>query len=254
LAFSMAVTSEDSLAPFALSDGYDTDDSAESERRHRGSWLFRLRSRLTRMRFQRRQARAVSEYEVLIRDGDDLVGSSVLPLSDPRLRPRLPKLLIIFLLLLSMGGILCVFFLVPRGVTIGEPTISVIQFTVDAANQSFTLVVNVTIPFKNPNYVSVDISGDVQMRYYNVNAGVNNINETISKRHTTNKTVRLDSSNLTLKYISTVVQHCFAFPRQEVFFISGEFKAKYLLQTQHLSFDTYRYISCPVGNDAASSE
>lgn len=78
------------------------------------------------------------------------------------------------------------FFLVPRGVTISEPTIEVIEFTVDAANQSFTLVVNVTVPFENPNYVSADISGDVYMNYYNTNAGANNINETIAKRHTTN--------------------------------------------------------------------
>jgi len=244
----MAVTSEESLAPFALSDGYDTDDSVELERNPWGSWFERLRLRLTRLRFQRRFRNAVSEYEVLIRDGDEIVGSNVLPLSDPRLRPRLPKLIII-LLLLSLGGILCVFFLVSRGITLKEPTISVIEFTVDSVNQSFTLVVNVTLPFHNPNYVSADISGDIQMRYYNAYAGVSNINETISKRHTTNITTKLDSSQLTIKYISTVIQHCFAFPRQEVFFIAGEFKAKYLLSTTHLSVDTYRYIDCPVGHD-----
>ena len=38
------------------------------------------------------------------------------------------------------------------------------------------------------------------------------------------KTVVLDTTHLTLKYISAVIQHCYQFPYQEVFFINGTFK------------------------------
>ena len=38
------------------------------------------------------------------------------------------------------------------------------------------------------------------------------------------KTVVLDSTRLTFKYISAVITHCYQFPYQEVFFINGTFK------------------------------
>eukprot|EP00210_Caulerpa_lentillifera_P004758 g4542.t1 len=148
--------------------------------------------------------------------------------------------------LLSLGGILCVFFLVPRGVTLVDPSLDVVKFTLNTTHQSYNLVVNAYLPFHNPNYVGVDISGNVQVTYYQAVAGINNKNFTIPKRATTNVTITIDASNVPMKYISTVLQHCFSFPYQLVFFIDGTFKAKYLLQSQNLSVDAYKYIYCPV--------
>jgi len=85
-----------------------------------------------------------------------------------------------------LGGILCVFFLVPRGVTLVDPRLDVVDFTLNTTNQSYNLLVNIYLPFHNPNYVGVDISGSVQVTYYQASAGINNMNITIAKRATTN--------------------------------------------------------------------
>lgn len=77
----MAVVSEGSLTPYLLPDDFTDDSSFESERDTRARWWDRWRLALTRMRLRRRLRSTVSEYEVLIRGGDDLVGSNVLPLS-----------------------------------------------------------------------------------------------------------------------------------------------------------------------------
>jgi len=71
-------------------------------------------------------------------------------------------------------------------VTLVDPQLDVVQFTLNTKNQSYNLVVNAYLPFHNPNYVGVDISGNVQVTYYQANAGVNNKNFTIPKRATTN--------------------------------------------------------------------
>lgn len=70
--------------------------------------------------------------------------------------------------------------------TLVDPSLDLVDFTLSAENQSYSLVVDVFLPFHNPNYVGVDISGNVQMTYYNATAGVNNKNFTIPKRATTN--------------------------------------------------------------------
>ena len=90
-----------------------------------------------------------------------------------------------FLVLLSFGGILCAFFLVPRGISLLDTPINVDRFEIDGTNQSFVMAVSFVVPFKNPNYVSVDVTGQVNMTYYGRTAATKDINMTLSRLDTT---------------------------------------------------------------------
>ena len=90
-----------------------------------------------------------------------------------------------FLVLLSFGGILCAFFLVPRGISLLDSKIEDDRFEIDGTNQSFALTVSFVIPFKNPNYVSVDVTGQVNMTYYGFTAATQDINITLPRHDTT---------------------------------------------------------------------
>eukprot|EP00210_Caulerpa_lentillifera_P002596 g2487.t1 len=252
----MSISDDSSISPFVLRDG-DYSDVSEERNRNReirkqiAKWF---RSFFLRFCFCKVGTRGQSDYNVLMRRGGNLAGSNSVPLPDPRLKPRIPKLLIAFLVLLSLGGILCVYFLVPRGVTLDDPRLEVVEFYLNTPNQSYNLVLNIHLPFYNPNYVGVDISGSVQVTYYQAIAGNTSKNLTIAKRETTNVSVAVNASYVPMEYIPTLLQHCFSFPYQLVFFVDGSFKAKYLLQSQSLSLDTYKYITCPMDGYGFSTE
>jgi len=195
------VMSEGVSTPFAPSDANSTHGSNfEPMRVPRQNLCERVRRAFSVCFGHPRVDSIQSDYTVLLLDGENLVGSNLLPLSgtrlcflnlmdcsiDPRLRPRLPKLLILILILLSVGGISCVFFLVPRGVSIGEPLITSEDFSINYTTQSVALCLEVHLPIKNPNYVSVDITGEISMKYYDQAVGFWNTTDSVAKLHTAN--------------------------------------------------------------------
>lgn len=182
-----------------------------------------------------------SDYEVLIH------GHESMRLSDPRLRPRFPTWLVLTLVLLFLAGLLCVYFLVPRGVGFGSAQVNVDVINLNRTLSSYQLVVKVELPIYNNNYVDAYLSGNVTMLFYKAQAGSSVINGTRIPRRKKNEiiTATVNASFVPFKYIETVLDHCITFPHQLVFFVDGTFEGRYLGQKQIFSLDTYTFIQCP---------
>lgn len=195
----------------------------------------------------RRRPVEESEYEVLIHGGSQFFGADRIRLSDPRLRPRIPIWLVLMLVLLFLAGVLCVFFLVPRGMGFGSTQINVGVISVNKTLFSYKLIVKVDLPISNYNYVDAYLSGNITMLFYKAKAGVTKVNKTRIPKRTKNKviTATVDASFVPYQYIETVLDHCIIFPHELVFFVDGSFEGQYLGQRQTLSLDTYTFVQCP---------
>lgn len=188
-----------------------------------------------------------SDYEVLIHGGSQRFGSNTIRLSDPRLRPRFPVWVILALVLLFLTGILCVFFLIPRGIGIRSAEFDVQTIYVNKTVSTYKLTVKIKLPVYNANYVDAYLSGNVTMRFYKVVAGSTGIPRVRIPRRTKRQeiTANVDASFIPYKYIAAVMNNCFFFPYELVFFLDGQFEGRYLGQKQNLTLDTYIFVECP---------
>ncbi|GMH35753.1 hypothetical protein BSKO_03621 [Bryopsis sp. KO-2023] len=197
--------------------------------------------------FFRRRARepsAVSGYQVIIRNGVDFFGTDTVSLSDPRLKPKIPKCFIALLVLICLGAILSVFFLVPRGVVVDQVNIS--KDIMTRTLSTYTLVVDVGIPISNRNYLPVVVSGNVTMYYYQQMAGSSLVPKTtVGVRAEEQVDVSVDASFVPMEYIAVVLRHCSYFPYELVFFLEGHLQLETLFETRMVELDTYSFIRCP---------
>lgn len=198
-------------------------------------------------RVSRPQPPPVSDYEVLIHGGTQRFGTNTIRLSDPRLKPRLPIWLVLSLVLLFVAVILCVFFLVPRGMGFGTAKFNVTTIYLKKTQNTYTLIMDVHIIIYNNNYVDAFLSGNVTMRFYKVIAGSSAVGRTRIARRARSQEINVvvDASNVPFNYITTVLENCDVFPHELVFFLEGQFEGHYLGQRQNLTLDTYTFVNCP---------
>lgn len=79
--------------------------------------------------------------------------------------------------LFSVGAVLGVFLLVPRGVQVG-----IVEIKNDITTQTlstYSLVANVGIPVTNDNYLPLHVSGNLSMYYYQELAGTSPVLERV---------------------------------------------------------------------------
>lgn len=150
-------------------------------------------------------------------------------------------------MLLFLTGILCVFFLIPRGIGIRPAELDVQTIYVNKTVSTYKLTFKIKLPVYNANYVDAYMSGNVTMRFYKVVAGSQLIPTVRIPRRTKRQeiTANVDASFVPYKYIATVLNNCFEFPYELVFFMDGQFEGHYLGQKQSLTLDTYIFVECP---------
>lgn len=189
----------------------------------------------------------VSDYEVLIHGGTQRFGTNTIRLSDPRLRPRLPVWLVLSLVMLFVAVILCVFFLVPRGMGFGAAKFNVTTIYLHKTLNTYRLIMDVHLIIYNNNYVDAFLTGNVTMRFYKVNAGNSTVERVRIARRARGQEINVvvDASFVPFKYIATVMDNCGVFPHELVFFLDGQFEGHYFGQKQSLTLDTYTFVDCP---------
>lgn len=78
-------------------------------------------------------------------------------------------------ILISLGIVLGVFLLVPRGVQIGSVEIK--NDITTRTMSTYSLVANIAIPVSNENYLPLHVSGNLSMYYYQELAGTSLVME-----------------------------------------------------------------------------
>lgn len=172
---------------------------------------------------------------------------TLIPLNDSRLKPRRTALLVILLLVFALSAATATFFLVPRGVTLGEIMVHSERMAWNISGGSYALNLKAQIPIYNPNYLAVRVDGTMSMFFYDIEAGTKILNSTKipprSNPHMLDAVV--DASNLPTEYVLTILTQCSSFPRKLIFFLRGNFSIRYLTQTTLMSpTDTYFIIDC----------
>lgn len=64
-----------------------------------------------------------------------------------------------------------VFVLVPRGVSVGEITVTTERMSWNTSKASYQLRMLVSLPVNNPNYLKATIQGDLKVLFYSTVAG-----------------------------------------------------------------------------------
>eukprot|EP00803_Ostreobium_quekettii_P008497 evm.model.scf_889EXC.5 EVM.evm.TU.scf_889EXC.5 scf_889EXC:33857-38088(-) len=167
---------------------------------------------------------------------------------DPRLRPRNPAWIILSLALSFVGGMLVVFFLVPRGMGIVSSGFNVTTIYLNQSDAYYKLVVKVEVPIFNDNYMDAHLSGDVTMRFYDSLAGHSFIPSTRIHKRTKGQVVTtvVDASFVPYQYISRVLNSCSMYPDDLVLFVEGRFEIHRPGHGRNLTLDTYTVLECPI--------
>lgn len=226
-------------APYLLAaDNQHEDDDDETPSTMRYS---SIRSLFQKIAFGRAASAPESNYLTLI------------PLSDSRLKPRRTKLLVSILLLFTLAATCGVYFLVPRGISLGTVAISSQQMSWNSTTGTYQLVLQAEVPIFNPNYMQATVEGSLQVLFYDQEAGNLQILPFVVKRNSSPQTLQfqVDASNVPGKYHSVLVDQCRAFPRRLIFFLNGDLQVKYLGKHYSLPrLDTYFMINCINGKGA----
>lgn len=167
---------------------------------------------------------------------------------DPRLRPRNPAWILLSLLLSFVGGMLVVFFLVPRGMGIVSSRFNVTTLYLNQSDAYYKLLVKVEVPIFNDNYLDAHLSGDVTMRFYDSLAGHSFIPSTRIQKRSTSQVVTtiVDASFVPYKYISRVLNSCSRYSDDLVLFVEGCFEMHRPGHGRSLTLDTYTVLECPI--------
>eukprot|EP00193_Tetraselmis_chui_P012825 CAMPEP_0177795568 /NCGR_PEP_ID=MMETSP0491_2-20121128/26311_1 /TAXON_ID=63592 /ORGANISM="Tetraselmis chuii, Strain PLY429" /LENGTH=325 /DNA_ID=CAMNT_0019318425 /DNA_START=306 /DNA_END=1284 /DNA_ORIENTATION=+ len=171
---------------------------------------------------------------------------ALIPLSDARLKPRRTNRdtdAVWFML--AVG----VFFLVPRGVSVGRIEVHSEFMSWNKTLRTFQLDLKADLPIVNPNYLQTNVYGSLHVLFYDAETGVGAIkNEKVPARARPHLIkVDIDASHVPSNYTLTIMEHCLGTlePRTLIFFLKGRLHASYLFQTQHFTeIDTYFMIDC----------
>jgi len=174
---------------------------------------------------------------------------ALIPLSDARLKPRRTNLIVGTLMLFAFMLAVGVFFLVPRGVSVGRIEVHSEFMSWNKTLRTFQLDLKADLPIVNPNYLQTNVYGSLHVLFYDAETGVGAIkNEKVPARARPHLIkVDIDASHVPSNYTLTIMEHCLGTlePRTLIFFLKGRLHASYLFQTQHFTeIDTYFMIDC----------
>lgn len=176
---------------------------------------------------------------------------TLIPLSDARLRPTRTRLIISASLLFTCAAICAVFFLVPRGISVGTIKVKSSTISFNTSIMSFTLLLGTTIPIYNPNFVKVQISGNVIVSFYDKQAGYTQLPDYHVEPRSAPQVMELelDASNVPPDYKGAVYAQCISAPQKVVFLLLGNLTATYLGSKYQLPLiDTYFILDCNIGS------
>ncbi|KAG2490223.1 hypothetical protein HYH03_011348 [Edaphochlamys debaryana] len=172
---------------------------------------------------------------------------TLIPLSDERLRPRHTTLLVSCLLLLAFALAGGVFVVVPRGVTVGSIQVRSSHMSFNTSKSTYQIILTATIPIFNPNYLPVQVSGDLVVSFYDQQAGLTSLEpmQIPARAFPQVLTVDMDASSVPQQYLFTIYTQCFTFPERIIFFLTGKLKSRFLGWVLAIpDIDNYFIISC----------
>ncbi|KAF5836153.1 hypothetical protein DUNSADRAFT_6356, partial [Dunaliella salina] len=172
---------------------------------------------------------------------------TLIPLSDSRLQPPKTKSLLALVITLSILSASAVFFLVPRGVSVGTIKVHSHEISFNRTQATYQIVLSTIIPVYNPNWLPVELSGTVNVSFYDQEAGHFFLDAaTISRRANPEELhLRLNASSVPRDYLLTIYTQCFTFPHSLIFFLKADLQSKYLGATWNLpKIDNYFMINC----------
>mmetsp|Transcript_8406 Transcript_8406/g.16138 ORF Transcript_8406/g.16138 Transcript_8406/m.16138 type:complete len:334 (-) Transcript_8406:746-1747(-) len=182
---------------------------------------------------------------------------TLIPLSDSRLKPQRTRSLLVTLFIMTFFSVLSVFFLVPRGVTVGTIQVHSSRMSFNTNRSTYVIVLTATLPIYNLNYLSVLVTGTVNISFYDQQAGFTSLSPTSIPPRTFPQVVPVDvdASSVPQKYLFTIYSQCFTFPDELIFFLRGNLQVTYLRYKYNLPvIDNYFIINCtankPVGWEA----
>mmetsp|Transcript_131 Transcript_131/g.286 ORF Transcript_131/g.286 Transcript_131/m.286 type:complete len:254 (+) Transcript_131:98-859(+) len=172
---------------------------------------------------------------------------TLIPLSDSRLQPPRTKSLLALVITLSLLSASAVFFLVPRGVSVGTIKVHSHSISFNRTQATYQIVLSTSIPVYNPNWLPVELSGTVNVSFYDQEAGHTFLNAATIPRRANPEAIklRLDASSVPRDYLLTIYTQCFTFPHSLIFFLKASLQSKYLGTTWYLpKIDNYFMINC----------
>lgn len=178
---------------------------------------------------------------------------TLIPLSDSRLKPQRTQLIVAVLLILGVLAVASVFVLVPRGVTVGTIQVHSSQISFNTSKSTYQILLTATIPVYNPNYLPVQLSGTVNVSFYDQQAGYTPVPPVRVAAGAQPQIVKLDmdASSVPQKYLFTIYTQCFTFPEKLIFFLTGSLQAVHLGKAIKLPLiDNYFIISCNQSPDS----
>lgn len=176
---------------------------------------------------------------------------TLIPLSDSRLKPRHTKFIVTTLVITFLAALSAVFVLVPRGVSAGAIDIRSTKMSFNTTTSTYRIVLLATIPIYNPNYLEVAVNGQLNVSFYDHQAGTATVSVTPVKRRSNPEVleVRLDVDRLPAKYTQVIYSQCFTFPRKLIFFMLADLEATYMRNRYRLPrIDTYFMLDCNGGS------
>ena len=118
---------------------------------------------------------------------------------------------------------LAVFLAVPRGVTVGEVSVSADRMSWNTTKATYQLRLRATVPVFNPNYLAASIEGRLQVFFYQTEAGWAEVGPARLPPRAAPQSVdvTIDASDVPSDYILAILSQCSTFPEVLVFFLKG---------------------------------
>ncbi|KAL4854192.1 hypothetical protein ACK3TF_005038 [Chlorella vulgaris] len=172
---------------------------------------------------------------------------TLIPLSDSRLQPRDTRLTAAFLLVFACVVAGAVFVAVPRGVSVGEISVTTDRMSWNTTKSTYQLKLLARVPIFNPNFLSAYIEGDLHVLFYKTIAGSGKIKPVRLPPRAAPKVleVAIDASDVPSDYILAILSQCSTFPEVLIFFLKGKLTARFMWQRQHLAgLDSHFMVNC----------
>lgn len=177
---------------------------------------------------------------------------TLVPLSETtRTRqPRSARLTALYMLTFALIIASTVYVMVPRTMSIGQVDVVPDQMLWNTTKAWYQVRLNVTIPVYNPNFLPTNVSGRLQVLFYDALAGSKKIHTTTIARRSLPSmlTLTMDASDVPKDYILSIISQCSTFPHALTFFLQGDVHAKGIWQffgpTQVADIDTYFMVDC----------
>jgi len=173
---------------------------------------------------------------------------ALVPLSDQRLRPRRFRLAVTLLSVLATALIVATYLLVPRGTSVGALRVAVESMTWSAEGQTYELTMRMSLPVYNPNYLAVTLDGDLQVLFYDSEAGSTELRgvRVPPRSHPFTVETTVNAGRLDPRYVTTVLNQCSMFPHDLILLVRGKasLTTKFGETAALPEIDTYTLVHC----------